>query len=101
MQIHFTELATLEMNDAEKFYNLEYRGLGSKFRHDVKKAALRIAQYPEAWSIERGTIRKCLLHTFPYKLLYSIEKNHIIIIAVAHQHREPDYWVERICDNNA
>jgi hypothetical protein len=36
-----------------------------------------------------------LLHMFPYKLLYSIEKNHVFIIAVAHQHRRPTYWQRR------
>jgi hypothetical protein len=48
-----------------------------------------------AWSVERGEIRKCLLHKFPYKLLYSIEADHILILAVAHQHREPEYWTDR------
>jgi len=54
---------------------------------------LRISAYPEGWSKEKGEIRKCLLHRFPYKLLYSIEQDHIFIIAVAHLHRRPDYWV--------
>jgi len=31
------------------------------FRGEIKKAALRVAEYPKAWSIERGDIRKCLL----------------------------------------
>jgi len=35
------------------------------------------------------------IEKFPYKLLYSVESNHIFIIAVAHQHRRPDYWIER------
>lgn len=35
---------------------------------------MRIAAYPKAWSVERGEIRKCLLHKFPYKLLYSINR---------------------------
>lgn len=26
---------------------------------------------------------------------YAIEKDHVFIIAVAHQHRQPDYWVDR------
>jgi len=30
-----------------------------------------------------------------YELLYSIEKDHLFVIAVAHQHRKPDYWLER------
>ncbi len=35
-----------------------------------------------------------LLHKFPYKLLYALEHDHIVVIAVAHQHRKPDYWAD-------
>lgn len=94
MKVVFSILAKQELRDAEHYYELEYEGLGRRFRQEVKKAATRIAAYPKAWSVERGEIRKCLLHKFPYKLLYSIEQDHIFVIAVAHQHRKPDYWIE-------
>lgn len=95
MRIIFTRFARQELEDAVRYYELEYSGLGRRFKEEARKAALRIAAYPEAWSIERGDIRKCLLHKFPYKLMYSVEENHILVIAVAHQHRQPDYWVGR------
>jgi len=95
MRIIFTKYAKLELEDAVRYYELEYSGLGKRFKQEVKMAALRIVEYPQAWSIERGDIRKCFLHKFPYKLLYSIEKNHILVIAVAHQHRKPDYWIDK------
>lgn len=95
MRAIFTRLARQELEDAVRFYELEYSGLGRRFKEEVRKAALRIAEYPKAWSIERGEVRKCLLHRFPYKLLYSLEKDHILVIAVAHHHRKPDYWVDR------
>lgn len=95
MRVIFTKLARQEMEDSVRYYELEYTGLGDKFKEEVRMAALRIATYPQAWSIERGDVRKCLLHKFPYKLMYSVEKDHILIIAVAHQHRKPDYWVSR------
>lgn len=95
MRVVFSKYANLELEDAIHYYELEYSGLGTRFKEEVRMAALRIAEYPEAWSIERGEIRKCLLHKFPYKLLYSIEEDHLFVIAVAHQHRKPDYWVER------
>ena len=95
MKVIFSEIAKLELEDSVHYYELEYERLGQKFKEEVKKAALRICEYPKAWSIERGDVRKCLLHKFPYKLLYSIESNHIFIIAVAHQHRKPNYWIEK------
>lgn len=95
MKVIFSKYAKLELDDASYFYELEYKGLGIRFRKEVQNAATRISEYPEAWSLERGDVRKCLLHKFPHKLLYSVEEDHIFIIAVAHQHRKPDYWIDR------
>lgn len=95
MRVVFSKIAKQELDDATHYYEIELLGLGKRFREEARKAAIRIAEYPEAWSVERGEVRKCLLHKFPYKLLYSIEEDHILIIAVAHQHRKPDYWIER------
>ncbi len=94
-RVIFTRIATQELEDAVRFYELEYVGLGRKFKEEVRKTALRVAKYPKAWSIERGEVRKCLLHKFPYKLMYSVEADYILVIAVAHQHRKPDYWIDR------
>lgn len=96
MRVIFSTLAKQELEDAARYYEFEHEGLGKRFKAEVKRAARRIVRYPLAWSVERGEIRKCSLHKFPYKLLYSIETDHILIITVAHQHRRPDYWVERV-----
>ncbi len=95
MRVVFSGLAKRELDDATNFYEMEFEGLGKRFLAEVKKAVIRISEYPKAWSVERGEVRKCLLHRFPYKLLYSIERDHIHVMAVAHLHRKPDYWVER------
>ena len=95
MRVVFTKVARQELDDAVSYYELEYSELGHRFKEEVRKAVIRIADFPRAWSIERGEVRKCLLHKFPYKLLYSVEEDHILILAVAHQHRKPDYWINR------
>jgi len=93
MKVVFTEFAMQELEDAVTFYEIELSGLGIKFKSEVKKSISRIIEHPKAWSVERGEIRRALLHHFPYKILYSIEKDHILIIAIAHQHRKPAYWI--------
>lgn len=96
MKVIFNELAVEELEDAVSYYELEVKGLGGRFKEEVKKSISRITNHPYAWSIEKAEVRKYLLHKFPYKILYSIEKDHIYIIAVAHQHRRPNYWVDRL-----
>uniref|UniRef100_Q3ARI3 Plasmid stabilization system n=1 Tax=Chlorobium chlorochromatii (strain CaD3) TaxID=340177 RepID=Q3ARI3_CHLCH len=95
MRVFFLKYAQQELDDTAHCYEMELKGLGKIFKDEVKKAISRIIKYPEAWTIERTTIRKCTLHKFPYVILYSIEKNHIVIIAISHQHRKPYYWIDR------
>lgn len=94
MKVVFTKFAQQELNDAITYYELEYAGLGLKFKEETKLTIIRISDNPKAWSVERGDIRKALLHRFPYKILCSLEKYHILILAIAHQHRKPDYWTK-------
>lgn len=91
--VFFTAIAQAELDDGRVFYEFAQPGLGEHFTNEVRDAVARIIEYPYAWSIERGEIRKCLLHRFPYKILYAIEKEHIVVLAIAHQHRKPDYWI--------
>jgi plasmid stabilization system protein ParE len=95
MRVQFLTLASEEVAEAHRYYDLQQAGLGRQFVTEVRHATRRIAQFPLAFPFQRGEIRKCLLHRFPYKLLYAIRSDSILIIALAHQHREPEYWVDR------
>jgi hypothetical protein len=36
------------------------------------------------------------LHRFSFSLIYSVEANEILIVAVAHHGRRPGYWNDRV-----
>jgi hypothetical protein len=95
MEVKFNELSVREMNDAIAYYELQFSGLGTAFKEEIKKAINRIIKYPNAWPIVDENIRKYILHKYPYNLYYSMEKDHLYIIAIAHQHRKPNYWIDR------
>lgn len=48
-----------------------------------------------AWHILEGEIRRCLTNRFPFGILYSVEADRVLILAVMHLHRDPGYWRER------
>jgi plasmid stabilization system protein ParE len=96
MKIEILGLAQQELEDAMLFYELEQRGLGRRFKREVRHAIDRIKMYPKAWPMERGEVRKCFVHKFPYNVLYSVHHQTITILAIAHQHRKPGYWIDRI-----
>jgi plasmid stabilization system protein ParE len=97
MRVLLDKLASRELDDAAEYYNLEIPGLGGRFRSEVKQGIRRIRENPDAWSKETGDVRRYLLPKFPHKILYSIERDYIYILAIAHCHRRPDYWVGRAC----
>jgi hypothetical protein len=50
---------------------------------------------PLMYPIDRDDIRKATLPRFPYTLRYAVLAEVILILAVAHHHRQPDYWLSR------
>ena len=95
MKIEILEIARKEFRIAKEFYELEQSGLGARFENEIKQALIRVLRYPTAWSLERKEIRRYFIHKFPYKILYSIQKEIIVVLAFAHLHRKPDYWINR------
>lgn len=98
MPIRILKVAQIEFSDAKDYYEIEQTGLGKYFESEIKEGINRTIQNPEAWPIELPEIRRHILHKFPYKILYSIQEEEIIILAFAHFHRKPDYWEERMKD---
>lgn len=96
MKSEFLPEADEELREAARYYEKEASGLGLAFLSETHSAVHEIETYPEAWTIVRQSIRKKTLTRFPYNLLYSIESDTILIVAVAHHKRRPNYWRERL-----
>lgn len=89
-------LASQELEEATLFYDLRVRGLGQRFLRTVEKAIEHILLFPEAAPVAGETVRQKVLNRFPYSLFYVFEKNAIFFVAVAHQKKEPMYWLDRL-----
>lgn len=96
MKIEFHPEAEQELREAAKYYENNAPGVGITFITDLYKSVKYIKQYPLASKEIGYGIRKKVLDKFPYKVLYSIEKDTILIIAIAHQKRRPEYWQSRL-----
>ncbi len=94
--IEISRFAYNEIEESRDYYNLQKHSLGLDFKRDVFAAINSIASYPTLYPIIFDEIRRCLLHRFPFSIFYAIRKNTIVILAVAHQHKKPNYWADRI-----
>src|SRR5207245_8798121 len=97
--VRFLEIAEIELDEAIQWYESQAPGLGNAFLIEVLAAADRIAHYPGAWQSLDDQVRRCRLSRFPYGLIYAIESDDILVLAVAHLHRKPDYFRDRLARN--
>lgn len=96
MKVRFLKPAQSEVDDAVAWYDSQSYGMGIQFLDDIDRAIRRIVAYPlSSMEIEEG-LRRCLLSRFPYGIIYGIDSETIIVVAIAHLHREPRYWIDRI-----
>jgi plasmid stabilization system protein ParE len=80
------------------YLELELRaaGPGRRFFGEVQRAENLISQFPELAPEISAGVRKRLLRKFGYSLIYTIEKDRVLILAVAHYRRRPGYWIGRV-----
>ncbi len=95
MIFSFHPEAAEEFNAAIEYYEACTVGLGFDFASEIYSAIDKAVSFPEAWPTLEGDIRRCLTNRFPYGVLYSVEEEGILILAVMHLRRDPDYWRHR------
>lgn len=96
MRFDFHPEALDEYADAAKCYAGVKDRLGLRFVDVVEEAIERIVQHPEAFQMIDEDIRRCLTRIFPYGIIFTIEADYVLIVAVAHCSRKPFYWKGRI-----
>lgn len=96
MSVRLLEVAQQELDGAVSHYNGESPGLGDAFLLEALAAIDRIRRFPDAWHPLGAEIRRCRLRRFPYGLIYTLDHDDVLILAIAHTSREPGYWRDRL-----
>jgi toxin ParE1/3/4 len=81
------------------WFNALECNLAERFIANVEAALESIGQYPRLSAEIEQDIRRKLTRVFPYALLYTIEPNRILVLAVMHCGQEPRYWHGRLVDS--
>ena len=95
MKYVFHPEALNEYTQAVEYYTQQRVEVAQAFINAVEDAIYRIRESPALWSIIDEDVRRCLTRKFPYGILYTLEPDYILILAVMHCSREPAYWKNR------
>ena len=96
MNVTFLTLARQEVDEAVVWFNERAEGKGLEFLDELDRVVRLLKAYPLASVEIEPQIRRCLFARFPFSVIYGIDGKTIVVIAVAHSHRHPHYWVDRL-----
>ena len=92
MEYEFHPAAETEYEVAARHYDTVSTELGDRFVAEIESAVGRVCHNPDWFRKLTPCVRRCLVHTFAYGLLFEADGGRIFILAVMHLHRHPDYW---------
>jgi toxin ParE1/3/4 len=95
MKYVFHPEALAEYSDAVQYYAEQRREIAQAFINAIEDAIFRIKESPNRYAAIDEDIRRCMTRKFPYGILYTIEQDYILILAVMHCSREVGYWKDR------
>ena len=94
------KVRVLDVAEAASWYEGRLNGLGDQFLDAYSHCLKEIEEHPEQFSRmetipDSSTIRPVLLSRFPYAVVYEMFPDEVIVLAVAHVSRRPNYWIGR------
>lgn len=84
-----------ELSDAIEYYEEQQAGLGLRLKDEVDQHVNWILDNSSVPRIREGGYRRVNLKIFPYYIAYITRQDTLWILAIAHGHRKPEYWIKR------
>ncbi|MDO5661319.1 MAG: type II toxin-antitoxin system RelE/ParE family toxin, partial [Brachybacterium sp.] len=95
--------AVAEFDAAVRWYDEQEPEIGLALIDRARQARKNLDPWPNAappFAIaDDGTvIRSKAIRGYPYRIVYTVEPDTILILAYAHERQEPGYWLRRLND---
>jgi toxin ParE1/3/4 len=97
MNLRLHCLAVVEIDREVDYHESRVTGLGTELEDEIGDVFARILRFPRAalpWR-HRTDRRVAGVDRFPFTLPYQTTDDGIVILALAHTGRRPDYWARR------
>ena len=90
--LEFLREAEEDAKEATRYYERQVPGLGARFGAEVESVCAALLRNPLLWRERSGGYRRINLPGFPYYVAYFIRGERILVTAVGHASRQPEYW---------
>lgn len=96
MKVEYHPLTVIDLNSAAAYYNASRAGLGDELRAEVYSAIARVLAGPRQFAIVEHDLRRCLVHRFPYSVLFRMtDEQTVRVLAIRHHRRHARFGLAR------
>lgn len=83
-------IAEADMAEAKEWYRRCHPYLEADLILCVEETLARIARFPRAFPRLNEEFRQAFVHRFPYRIVFGMVADLIVVIAILHTSRDPD-----------
>lgn len=96
MRLEYHPLSASDLNEAVAHYNQRRAGLGDELRVEVYAAIDRVCINPCQFAVFARGVRRCLVHRFPYAVLFRlVDPETLRVLVIRHHRRHPNFGLGR------
>ncbi len=81
--------AELDINIAFEYYEKQREGLGHDFLLCIEECMSKVERNPIHYKVIYKELRRIAVRRFPYRILYLVQDNSVIVTAVFHVRKDP------------
>ena len=96
MNFSFLAEALDEYDAAVDYYIERDEKVARAFVAEFEASVKQVSDSPTRWRREGCFARIYRMPNFPYSLIYHHSNSGVILVALAHNRRQPSYWQDRI-----
>jgi toxin ParE1/3/4 len=93
--VSFHPGAIEDVRGARQWYAEKSAIAARAFITELAGSVDRVLSSPERWPRYLSGTRRYYFPNFPFTLIYRVEADLIVVVAVAHHRRKPAYWDKR------
>jgi plasmid stabilization system protein ParE len=94
-KVSFLPAAEQDYQEALDWYQTRSVRAAAGFEAAMEVALQRIADAPESPPLCDDRHRFYVLRRYPYSVIYRVESEDVLVVAVAHARRSPAFWQSR------
>lgn len=96
LPVEFHPGAREDLAHAAGWYEQQRAGLGVRFVAATRVAIDRCASEPSEGAPHGEHLRRMFVQRFPYDVLFASETDRVLVVAIGHFRRHPEFWSDRV-----